>query len=163
MVEHDEDTIPGADWIVDVGPGAGEAGGSIVHSGPLAQLLDHRSSVTAAYLSGRKAIAVPEHRRPVDSGRTLGIVGARANNRQNVDVDVPLGVFVAVTGVSGPGKSTLVNEILYKVLANTLNGASQVPGLHTRVNGLDQLEKSVSGMCGWGIARPPVRWRGVAG
>ena len=143
VVEHDEDTIKASDWVVDVGPGAGEHGGEIVHSGPFQQLLKNKSSVTGDYLSGRKSIPVPSERRPIDPERMISIKGASANNLRDVDVDIPLGVFVAVTGVSGSGKSTLINEILYKVLANTLNGAKQVPAKHKRVLGLEHLDKVV--------------------
>ncbi|MCC9204808.1 excinuclease ABC subunit UvrA [Arthrobacter sp. zg-Y769] len=143
VVEHDEDTIQEADWIVDVGPGAGERGGEVVHSGPLAELLTNERSITGAYLSGRKKIEIPAKRRKVDKTRQLKIVGARENNLQNLNVDVPLGVFTAVTGVSGSGKSTLINDILYKTMANKLNGAKHVAGRHTRVEGLEQLDKVI--------------------
>ena len=143
MVEHDEDTIRTADWIVDIGPGAGEHGGEVVHSGSYEQLLANTESITGDYLSGRKRIETPTKRRPVDPGRKVTVEGARANNLKNVTVDFPLGVFTAVTGVSGSGKSSLVNDILYKVLANELNGARQIPGKHTRVTGLDDLDKVV--------------------
>lgn len=143
VVEHDEDTIAEADWIVDIGPRAGEQGGEIVHSGSLEGLKANERSVTGDYLSGRRSIAVPETRRPLDPQRQLTVVGARENNLQNVSVDFPLGVFTAVTGVSGSGKSTLVNEILYKVLANQLNGARHVPGRHKRVTGVDLLDKVI--------------------
>ena len=143
VVEHDEDTIRTADWIVDIGPGAGEHGGEVVHSGSYEALLANRESMTGDYLSGRRSIETPAVRRTVDPARHLTVEGARANNLRNVTVDFPLGVFVAVTGVSGSGKSTLVNDILYKVLANELNGARQIPGKHTRVTGLDNLDKVV--------------------
>ncbi|WP_353988836.1 excinuclease ABC subunit UvrA [Ruicaihuangia caeni] len=143
VVEHDEDTIRTADWIVDIGPGAGEHGGTVVHSGGYVDLLDNRRSVTGDYLSGRRSIEVPKKRRPIDRERILTVVGARENNLRNVTVEFPLGVFTAVTGVSGSGKSSLVNDILYKVLANRLNGARQIPGKHTRVTGLDNLDKVV--------------------
>ncbi|MCH6470499.1 excinuclease ABC subunit UvrA [Sinomonas terrae] len=143
VVEHDEDTIHEADWIVDIGPGAGEHGGNVVHSGPLAGLLENRDSLTGDYLSGRRAIEVPKKRRPIDRKRQLKVIGAREHNLQNVDVTFPLGVLTAVTGVSGSGKSTLVNEILYKVLANRLNGAKQVAGRHTRIEGLEHLDKVI--------------------
>jgi excinuclease ABC subunit A len=143
VVEHDEDTIRAADWIVDIGPGAGEHGGRVVHSGDLAGLLAAQDSVTGAFLAGRRSIPAPVTRRPADPSRVLTVVGAREHNLANIDVSFPLGVLTAVTGVSGSGKSTLVNAILYTVLANELNGARQVPGRHTRVLGVDQLDKVV--------------------
>ena len=143
VVEHDEDTIRTADWIVDIGPGAGEHGGRVVHSGDLEGLLASQESVTGAYLSGRRAIPMPAARRPVDPSRQVTVVGARENNLRGIDVSFPLGVLTAVTGVSGSGKSTLVNGILYTVMANELNGARQVAGRHKRVTGLDQLDKVV--------------------
>ena len=143
VVEHDEDTIRTADWIVDIGPGAGEHGGKVVHSGSYESLLDNTGSITGDYLSGRRAIAMPAKRRPIDKSRQITVEGARANNLQDVTVNFPLGVFVGVTGVSGSGKSSLVNDVLYKVLANQLNGARQVPGRHRRVTGLDHLDKVV--------------------
>ncbi|MFD6814006.1 excinuclease ABC subunit UvrA [Enteractinococcus coprophilus] len=143
VVEHDEETIAEADWIVDIGPEAGEKGGKIVHSGSLKGLLENTESLTGDYLSGRKEIAIPPQRRPIDRDRQVEVVGARENNLQNVSAKFPLGVFTAVTGVSGSGKSTLVNEILYKVMANELNHARHVPGRHRRVKGLDQLDKVV--------------------
>ncbi len=143
VVEHDEDTIREADWIVDVGPGAGERGGRVVHSGGYQELLANKDSITSDYLSGRKGIEVPESRRPIDRKRVLKVVGAQENNLQNIDVTFPLGIFTAVTGVSGSGKSSLVNEILYTKLANELNGAKQVPGRHKRIEGADQLKKIV--------------------
>ena len=143
VVEHDEDTIRSADWAVDIGPGAGEHGGEIVHSGSVAELEAHDTSLTGAYLSGRRSMAVPAKRRRVDPSRRLTIVGAREHNLRDIDVSIPLGCLVAVTGVSGSGKSTLVNDILATVLANKLNGARQVPGRHTRITGLDGLDKLV--------------------
>jgi excinuclease ABC subunit A len=143
VVEHDEDTIHEADWIVDIGPGAGEHGGQVVHSGSYKELLENTKSLTGDYLSGRKSIDVPKKRRKYDKKRELKVVGARENNLVNVDAAFPLGLFTAVTGVSGSGKSTLVNEILYKVLANKLNGAKQVAGRHRTVQGLEHLDKVV--------------------
>ncbi|GMA26069.1 UvrABC system protein A [Luteimicrobium album] len=143
VVEHDEDTIRTADWIVDIGPGAGEHGGHVVHSGDLKGLLKSRESITGAYLAGRRSIPMPAERRPVSKDRQVTVVGAREHNLQGIDVSFPLGTFTAVTGVSGSGKSTLVNSILYTVMANELNGARQVAGRHTRVTGLDQLDKVV--------------------
>lgn len=143
VVEHDEETIAAADWVVDIGPRAGVEGGRVVHSGTYAQLLEEPESLTAAYLSGRRSIAVPKKRRPIDKKRQITVVGARANNLQNVTATFPLGVLTAVTGVSGSGKSSLVNGILYEVLASRLNGARRVPGKHTRVTGLENLDKVV--------------------
>ncbi|HLU96601.1 MAG TPA: excinuclease ABC subunit UvrA, partial [Thermobifida alba] len=143
VVEHDEDTIRSADWVVDIGPGAGEHGGRVVVSGPVQELLDSPESLTGQYLSGRRAIEVPAKRRPRDPKRQLVVRGARENNLRDLDVAFPLGVFTAVTGVSGSGKSTLVNEILYKALAKELHGARDVPGRHTRVNGVSQVDKVV--------------------
>jgi excinuclease ABC subunit A len=143
VVEHDEDTIRAADWIVDIGPGAGEHGGRVVHSGDFDGLLTAPESVTGAYLAGRREIPMPPVRRGQDPERRLTVVGAREHNLQGIDVSFPLGNLVAVTGVSGSGKSTLVNAILYTVLANELNNARQVPGRHTRVTGLDHLDKVV--------------------
>jgi len=143
VVEHDEDTIRTADWVVDIGPGAGEHGGEVVHSGTYADLLTNERSITGAYVSGRRSIPVPEKRRLADFARKITVVGAREHNLRDIDVAFPLGVLTAVTGVSGSGKSTLVNTILYTALANELNGARQVPGRHTRIEGTDQLDKIV--------------------
>nr|WP_254367626.1 excinuclease ABC subunit UvrA [Microbacterium sp. NC79] len=143
VVEHDEETIEAADWIVDIGPGAGVHGGTVVHSGPYAELLADTNSMTGDYLSGRRSIALPDKRRPIDPDRQISVVGARANNLRDVTADFPLGVFTAVTGVSGSGKSSLVNDILYRVLAGRLNGARTLPGKHLRVTGLDNLDKVV--------------------
>ena len=143
VVEHDEDTIATADWVVDIGPGAGEHGGQVVHCGPVQGLLEHPDSVTGKYLSGRLEIPTPSMRRPQEEGRQITVVGAREHNLHGVDVSFPLGNLVAVTGVSGSGKSTLVNDILYNVLANKLNGARHVPGRHKTVTGLDGLDKVV--------------------
>jgi len=142
IVEHDEDTIAASDWVVDIGPGAGEHGGEVVHCGTVQGLLDHPDSITGQYLSGRREITIPPVRRPQD-GREVTVVGARENNLDGVDVAFPLGNLVAVTGVSGSGKSTLVNDILYNVLANKLNGARHVPGRHKTVTGLEHLDKVV--------------------
>lgn len=143
VVEHDEETMEAADWIVDIGPGAGETGGWVVHSGPLADLLKNTKSITGDYLSGRRSIQIPTTRRPVNPDRRLTVKGAREHNLRDVTVDFPLGCFVAVTGVSGSGKSTLVNSILYRTLASRLNGARLVPGRHRSVSGLDTLDKVV--------------------
>ena len=143
VVEHDEETIRAADWIVDIGPGAGEHGGKVVVSGDYQSLIDSKESLTGAYISGRKSIAIPKRRRPIDAKRQLVVKGAKENNLKDLEVAFPLSAFVAVTGVSGSGKSTLVNDILYVVLANKLNGARQVPGRHRTVTGIDQLDKVV--------------------
>jgi excinuclease ABC subunit A len=143
VVEHDEETIRAADWVVDIGPGAGEHGGHVVVSGSYQELIDSPDSITGAYLSGRKAIQIPSSRRPIDPKRKLTIKGAKENNLQDIEVSVPLGVFVSVTGVSGSGKSTLINDILYSTLANKLNGARIVPGRHRTITGIDLLDKVV--------------------
>jgi excinuclease ABC subunit A len=143
VVEHDEDTIRAADWIVDIGPGAGELGGRIVHSGDLFALEANHESLTGQYLSGQRTIPVPAKRRRTAKKRQLTVVGASEHNLRGIDVSFPVGVFTAVTGVSGSGKSTLVNSILYNVLANELNRARHVPGRHRRVTGLDLVDKVV--------------------
>jgi excinuclease ABC subunit A len=143
VVEHDEETIRTADWIVDIGPGAGEHGGHVVVSGSYEDLINSKESITGAYLSGKKSIEIPKKRRAIDPKRKLVIKGAKENNLKDIEVEVPLGVFVAVTGVSGSGKSTLVNNILYVVLANKLNGARLVPGRHRTVAGVEHLDKVV--------------------
>ncbi len=143
VVEHDEETIATADWVVDIGPGAGEHGGQVVYSGPVPGLLAHPDSITGAYLSGRQEIAIPAQRRPIDAARQVTVVGARQNNLESVTASFPVGTFIAVTGVSGSGKSTLVNDILFNVLANRLNGARHVPGRHKTVTGLEHLDKVV--------------------
>ena len=143
VVEHDEETIRTADWVVDIGPGAGEHGGKVVVSGSYEELIASEESITGAYLSGRKSIEIPSERRPVDPKRKLVIKGAKENNLKDIEVEIPLGLFVSVTGVSGSGKSTLVNDILYTTLANKLNGARMVPGRHRTVTGIDQLDKVV--------------------
>ena len=143
VVEHDEETIRTADWVVDIGPGAGEHGGKVVVSGSYEELIASKESITGAYLSGRRAIEIPKNRRAIDPKRQLVIKGAKENNLKDVEVSIPLGTFVAVTGVSGSGKSTLVNDILYSTLANKLNGARIVPGRHKTITGIDQLDKVV--------------------
>ncbi len=143
VVEHDEDTIRTADWVVDIGPLAGEHGGEVVVSGTVEELLASERSLTGAYLSGRRRIEVPPMRRTPQKGREIVVEGAREHNLRNVDVSFPLGCFVAVTGVSGSGKSTLVNDILYTSMANRINGAKLPPGRHKRIRGLEQLDKVV--------------------
>ena len=143
VVEHDEDTIKVADWIVDIGPGAGEHGGEVVVSGSLEDLMASERSLTGAYLSGRRSIEIPEKRREITPGRELVVKGAREHNLKSVDVTFPLGCLVAVTGVSGSGKSSLVNDILYTTLANQLNRARMVPGRHRTITGLEHLDKVV--------------------
>ena len=143
VVEHDEDTLNSADWIVDIGPLAGEHGGQVVHSGPAEGLKSNPDSLTGRYLSGQLAIPLPEQRRPIDRDRMVTVVGARANNLKGTDVSFPLGVLTVITGVSGSGKSTLVNDVLYSVLAKELNRAHIVPGRHKRVTGLEHLDKVV--------------------
>jgi excinuclease ABC subunit A len=143
VVEHDEDTIRTADWVVDIGPGAGEHGGQIVVSGTVEDLLNHHDSLTGLYLSGRKSIPVPDVRRPRTPGRELTVLGAKQHNLQDIDVSFPLGMFVAVTGVSGSGKSTLVNDILYTALAKQIYNARTVPGRHRRIDGLEYVDKVI--------------------
>jgi excinuclease ABC subunit A len=143
VVEHDEDTIRAADWVVDIGPRAGEHGGNIVVSGPLQELLASRESLTGAYLTGRESIPLPKERRKRSKTREVVVKGASEHNLRGVDVAFPLGCFIAVTGVSGSGKSTLVNDILYSALAKELHGTRIVPGKHTRVTGMQNLDKVV--------------------
>ena len=142
VVEHDEDTIKTADWVVDIGPGAGEHGGQVVVSGTVADLLSSDESITGQYLSGRRSIEIPLIRRPQD-GRTITVHEASEHNLKKVTVSFPLGNFVAVTGVSGSGKSTLVNDVLFNVLSRDLNGSRTVPGRHKRVSGLENVDKVV--------------------
>ncbi len=143
VVEHDEDTIKTADWIVDIGPGAGEHGGHVVVSGSYDDLLNNSDSLTGQYLSGKRSIEVPKQRRAIDKTRQLTVNNAREHNLDNVTASFPLSAFVAITGVSGSGKSTLVNDILYNVLARDLNNARTVPGRHKSVSGVEQLDKVV--------------------
>lgn len=143
VVEHDEDTIRSADWVVDIGPGAGEHGGEVVHSGSYEQLVKNKKSITGDYLSGRKEISYSQTRRKPDLNRKVTVVQATANNLKKLTVDFPLSTFIAVTGVSGSGKSTLVNDVLYSALARDLNGARIVPGKHKGIEGSEQIDKVV--------------------
>ena len=143
VVEHDDDTIRAADWIIDMGPGAGVNGGQVVAEGTVHQILNDPNSLTGAYLSGRRYIAVPDERR-LGNGKWLSIYGARENNLKNIDVHIPLGRLVCITGVSGSGKSSFMNEILFKVLARDLNGAKTVPGKFDRIEGLEHLDKVIN-------------------
>jgi excinuclease ABC subunit A len=142
VVEHDEETMEAADWLVDIGPGAGELGGQIVADGTPREVMANAKSLTGAYLSGRQEIEVPTQRRSPGKQK-LSIVGAQENNLKGIDVDIPLGVFVAVTGVSGAGKSTLINDILYPALARELYGTRDVPGKHHSIKGLPHLDKVI--------------------
>ncbi len=143
VVEHDDETIREADWIVDLGPAAGEHGGRIIAEGTPEQILAHPKSLTGAYLSGRKQVEVPKERRE-GNGKSLKIVGASANNLKNIDVSIPLGELVCITGVSGSGKSTLMSDILYNDLASSLMGARTMAGEHERIEGVDQLDKIIN-------------------
>ncbi|MET1232760.1 MAG: excinuclease ABC subunit UvrA, partial [Candidatus Limnocylindrales bacterium] len=142
VVEHDEETIRTADWVLDIGPGAGEHGGEVVASGPLEAILAEPRSITGAFLRGERTVPVPERRR-TGSGRGLLVRNARAHNLKGIDVRFPLGTFTVVTGVSGSGKSTLVTEILYRALARHLNGASAEPGPHDGIDGMDVIDKVI--------------------
>lgn len=143
VVEHDEDTMRAADYIVDVGPGAGIHGGNIVCTGTAEDIMNCKESITGQYLSGRKKIPVPAKRRK-GNGKSLKIIGARENNLKNIDAEIPLSEFVCITGVSGSGKSSLINEILYKRLVTELNGAKKVAGAHTDILGIDNLDKVIA-------------------
>ncbi|HCY8219483.1 TPA: excinuclease ABC subunit UvrA [Staphylococcus aureus] len=142
VVEHDDDTMRAADYLVDIGPGAGEHGGQIVSSGTPQKVMKDKKSLTGQYLSGKKRIEVPEYRRPA-SDRKISIRGARSNNLKGVDVDIPLSIMTVVTGVSGSGKSSLVNEVLYKSLAQKINKSKVKPGLYVKIEGIDQLDKII--------------------
>lgn len=143
VVEHDEDTIRSSDWIVDIGPEAGEHGGEVLYSGPVAGIADCKRSLTGQYLSGKKQIAVPKKRRKIEKDRQLKIIGARENNLKNLDVSIPLGKLVLVTGVSGSGKSTLINQVMYEALAAKLQRKRVVPGRHKTIAGIEHLDKVV--------------------
>ncbi len=143
VVEHDEETIETADWIIDLGPGAGEHGGRVIAEGPLDQILASPDSLTGAYLSRRMKVAIPDQRR-TGNGKHLTVVGAKANNLKNISVDIPLGKLVCITGVSGSGKSTLMVDVLYSVLARELNGAHTQPGEYERIDGLEYLDKVIN-------------------
>ena len=142
VVEHDEDTMRAADCVIDIGPGAGEHGGQLVAMGTAEDLMKNEQSVTGAYLSGRLKIPVPEVRK--EPTGFLHIKGAAENNLKHIDVDIPLGVMTCITGVSGSGKSSLINEILYKRLARDLNRARVIPGKHDDILGIDQLDKVIN-------------------
>src|SRR5687767_14577580 len=142
VVEHDEETIRSADWVIDIGPGAGEHGGELIHSGPLADLLENSRSITAGYLRGDRFVVVPRRRRK-GSGEFLTVRGAAENNLRDIDVAFPLGRFVAVTGVSGSGKSSLVSQILYPALAARIWGARDRPGQHRAIEGIDLIDKVI--------------------
>jgi excinuclease ABC subunit A len=143
VVEHDDETIRSADWIVDLGPGAGEHGGEVISEGPVETIIKDKKSLTGQYLSGKKKIPVPTERRP-GNGHSIWVRGARENNLKNVDVEIPLGKLICITGVSGSGKSTLMNDILYQALARKLNRARTVPGQHDRIDGLEFLDKIIN-------------------
>ncbi len=143
VVEHDDETIRSADWIVDLGPGAGEFGGEVVAEGPLEEIIKNKQSLTGAYISGRKQIPIPKKRR-TGNGHAILVRGARENNLRDIDVRIPLGVLVCITGVSGSGKSSLMNEVLYKSLARSLNRARLIPGAHDRIEGLEYLDKIIN-------------------
>lgn len=143
VVEHDEDTIRASDWIVDIGPEAGEHGGEVLYSGPIAGIANCKRSLTGQYITGKKQIAVPKKRRKIEKDRQIKIIGARENNLKNLDVSIPLGKLVLVTGVSGSGKSTLINQIMYEALAAKLQRKKVVPGRHKGIEGLEHLDKVV--------------------
>jgi excinuclease ABC subunit A len=143
VVEHDEETIRRADWIVDLGPGAGELGGEVVAEGPVEKILKSKKSLTAAYLTRSLEIPIPESRRP-GNDNVLSVIGARQNNLKNIDVHIPLGMLVCITGVSGSGKSSLMVEVMYKALARQLNRSRIIPGKHEFLEGVDNLDKIIN-------------------
>ncbi|HZD56502.1 MAG TPA: excinuclease ABC subunit UvrA, partial [Anaerolineales bacterium] len=143
VVEHDEETIRSADWVLDLGPGAGDLGGYVVVAGPVKTIEDNPESITGAYLTGRRQIPLPDRRRP-GNGKVLTVVGARENNLKNIDVHIPLGKLVCITGVSGSGKSSLMVEVLYKALARELNNARIIPGDYDRIAGLENIDKVIN-------------------
>jgi excinuclease ABC subunit A len=143
VVEHDEETIRSADWIVDLGPGAGEHGGEVIANGPLEEILNNPRSLTGAYLTGRMTIPIPSTRRS-GNGKSITIIGARENNLKNINVRIPLGELVCITGVSGSGKSSLMIEVLYKALARRLHNSRIQPGDHDRIDGLENLDKIIN-------------------
>lgn len=144
VVEHDEDTMREADYLVDIGPGAGEHGGKVVAAGTVKQVMKCKESITGQYLSGRKTIDVPQVFRPIDKNRVIKVKGAKENNLKNITVDFPLGLFTSVTGVSGSGKSTLVNQVLYKGLNRKLNNSKKLPGQHDEIIGAEQVDKIIN-------------------
>ncbi|MDR2799191.1 MAG: excinuclease ABC subunit UvrA [Bifidobacteriaceae bacterium] len=143
VVEHDEETLKHSNWITDIGPLAGEAGGEVVYNGPFKNFKNVKNSLTSDYLNGKKKIEIPKKRRKISKSKTLKIVGAKENNLQNIGVSFPLGVFICITGVSGSGKSSLVDMIVYRELANKLNGAKMVAGKHKKIEGLKHLDKVI--------------------
>jgi excinuclease ABC subunit A len=143
VVEHDDGTIRSADWIIDLGPGAGDHGGKVVAEGTVEDIINHRTSITGAYLSGKKKIPMPKKRRS-GNGKSITVHGARQHNLKNIDVKIPLGKLICITGVSGSGKSSLMNEVLYKSLARHLNRARTIPGDHDKITGLEHLDKIIN-------------------
>ena len=142
VVEHDEETIRSADWVIDIGPGAGDLGGTVVAEGTPDHIERHPHSLTGAYLAGRERIPVPPARR-TGNGARLTLEGVRANNLKSLDVQFPLGCFICVTGVSGSGKSTLIEDVLYRALAQRIWGSRNVPGEHSRIRGLEHIDKAI--------------------
>ncbi|HLA42052.1 MAG TPA: hypothetical protein VJZ27_01375, partial [Aggregatilineales bacterium] len=143
VVEHDEETMRRADYIIDMGPGAGEHGGEVVAAGTLPEIIKHKTSITGAFLSGRRRIEIPDTRRP-GNGQMIRVCGARENNLKGINAEIPLGKLVVITGVSGSGKSTLMIEILYKALAQSINRSKERPGVHDRIEGLEHIDKIIN-------------------